>query len=56
MSNFNQYRKENISWIGPWKKRWRWLHWRYEWGRMHYQSNCFGTGPAWWVWEENDRM
>jgi hypothetical protein len=44
-------RRYECDWRGMLRKRWRWLRWRFEWGRYCTRSNAFGTGPVWWEWE-----
>jgi hypothetical protein len=40
----------DADWIGKLERRFVWKHFRFEWGRWHYVTNCCGdTLARWWV-------
>ena len=43
----------NADWAGKIHKRFRWLRFRFEWGRRCYKTDCCGdTLESWWEWEQ----
>jgi len=43
----------NADWIGKLERRFRWSKFRFDYGNMHYTTNCCGdTEKAWWVWKK----
>jgi len=49
-----QCRNLEADWTGALKKRFRWKHLRFEWGRYNYVVHPVEGIPdkTWWVWEK----
>jgi len=46
--------KNDPDWKGAIRKKFRWRHLKFEWGRWCYKTDCFGKeNKVWWEWEDN---
>jgi hypothetical protein len=44
------------DWKGALRRRWSWRHWRLEWSRYCFRTNCNGdTLESWWEPESQSR-